>query len=137
MKVDIDMSELSDLAQTLLNDTPKQALAAARKVTNAEGRQVKSRMQAAAPRDRGWLASHIRQKAWTNPDSVASSIYAESLDPEGRPVAFVQEYGTSVMPPQPFAEPAIAPAHESYPTAVLGAIDPFAAPGSDGGGGDG
>lgn len=134
--IDVDVSELSQLAQTLLNESPKQAMAAARKVTTAQGRQVKSRAVAGAPRDRPWLASAIRQKTWTNPDGVAVSIFAEATDPEGRPVAFVVEYGTSRTPPQPFMGPAIDPAHNSYPPAVLAAIDPFAAPGSDGGGGD-
>jgi HK97 gp10 family phage protein len=136
VKVDIDFSELSKLAQELITQTPKQAKAAARKVTTAQGRLVKSRARSAAPKDRPWLAGAIRSKAWNNPDSVATSVYAEATDPEGRPVAFVVEYGTSKMPPQPFMEPAIAPAHESYPAAVLAAIDPFEAPGGDGGGGD-
>lgn len=134
MNVDVDFSELSTLAQELITEAPKQAKAAARKVTTAQGRQVKSRAVAAAPKDRPWLAGAIHQKAWNNPDSVATSVYAEGTDPEGRPVAFVVEYGTSKMPPQPFMDPAIAPAHESYPTAILAAIDPFAAPGDSGGG---
>ena len=136
MKVEIDMSELSALAQTLINETPEQARQAARKVTTTEGRGVKSRMQAAAPRDTGWLAtSGIRMKAWNNPDNVATSIFT-TPNSEGRDEGFYQEYGTSRHAPQAFAEAGIGPAHGSYPTAVLAAIDPFGKASGGGGGGD-
>lgn len=136
MRIEVDMSELSALGRQLIEEAPRQARNAARKVTTAEGRQVKSRAQAAAPRDRGWLAqSGIRSKAWNNPGDVATSIFTVS-DPEGRAVGFYQEYGTSRHPPQAFMEAGIGPAHGTYPPAVLAAIDPFAKPGPTGGGGD-
>lgn len=133
MNVTVDMSELSELAQILINEAPMQAIGAARKVTTAEARKVKARAQAAAPRDRPWLAGAIRQKTWTNPESVAASVFVEGADPEGRAVAFYVEYGTSKAAPQPFMGPAIASSHESYPPAVLAKIDPFGSPGGGGG----
>jgi hypothetical protein len=136
VKVEVDMSELSDLAQTLLNETPKQAMSAAKKVTIAETRAMKSRAQAGAPRDRPWLAQQgIRMKTFTNPNGVAGNVYT-TPDPEGRPVGFFVEYGTSVTPPQAFMEPALTPAESTYPTAVLAAVDPFGSDPGDGGGGD-
>lgn len=126
MKVSIDMSELTDLGQTLLRDAPKQAETAVRAVTIAEGRSVKSRAQANAPRDRPWLAQQgIRMKTWRNPEGPAVNVFTIP-DPEGRDVGFYVEYGTSRMPPQPFMEPALTPAEASYPAAVMAAVDPFA-----------
>lgn len=137
MRVEVDMSELSDLARILMNEAPKQAVSAARRVTQAEGRGVKSRAQANAPKGRPWLSSQgIRMKSFNNPDSVATNVFTVP-DPEGRDVGFYQEYGTSRNPPVGFMQAAIAPAEQSYPPAVLAAIDPFAkAGGDDGGGGD-
>lgn len=136
MKIEVDMSELSDLAQTLLQESPKQAMVAARSVTVAETRAMKSRARAAAPRETGWLASKgIRMKTFTNRDGVAGNVFTVP-NPEGRDVGFYQEYGTSRNPPRGFMAAAVAPAGESYPAAVLAAIEPFEPPGSDGGGGD-
>jgi len=134
VKVEVDMSELSALGRQLIEEAPRQARNAARKVTTVEGRGVKSRMRAAAPRDTGWLAGQgIRSKAWNNPDNVATSIFT-TPNPDGRDEGFYQEYGTSRHPPQAFAEAGIGPAHGSYPPAVLAAIDPFEKPGTDQGG---
>lgn len=136
MKVEIDMSELSDLAQTLLTDTPKQAMRAVKKVTVVETRAMKSRAQAAAPRDRPWLAQQgIRMKTFNNPDGVAGNVYTVP-DPKGRSVGFYVEYGTSRTPPQPFMQPAVTPAEGTYPAAILAAVDPFAGDSGDSGGGD-
>jgi hypothetical protein len=136
VKIEIDMSELTALGRQLVQDAPRQARAAARSATQREGRAVKSRARAGAPRETGWLASQgIRMKSFNNPDNVATNIFTVP-NPKGRDVGFYQEYGTSRNPPVGFMQAAIAPAEQSYPPAVLAAIDPFGAPGSDGGGGD-
>lgn len=134
MKVDIDMSELSELAQTLIRDTPKQAIVAGRGATQKEARGVKSRARAGAPKDTGWLSSQgIRMKSFTNPDNVATNVFTVP-NPEGRDVGFYQEYGTSRNPPVGFMQAAISGAESTYPAAVLAAIEPFEKPGSDSGG---
>jgi len=137
VKVDIDLSELTDLAQTLTRDVPQRAVAAGRRVTQAEARLVKARAQAAAPRGRPWLAtSGIRMKSFTNKGNIATNVFTVP-DPEGRDVGFYEEYGTSRNPPHAFMAAAIAPAEASYPAAVLAAVDPFGAgSGGDAGGGD-
>lgn len=133
MKVEIDMSELSELAQTLMRDTPKQAIVAGRTATQKEGRAVKSRARAGAPRDTGWLAGEgIRMKSFTNPDNVATNVFTVP-NPKGRDVGFYQEYGTSRNPPVGFMQAAISGAESTYPASVLAAIEPFETPGSGGG----
>lgn len=124
MTFEVDMTEVAQLAKDLF-DAPAKAVPVIRKVTQAEARKVKSRAQAAAPRDRPWLAQQgIKQKSFTNEDNIATNVFTVP-DPEGRDVGFYVEYGTSKMPPQPFMEPALAPAETSYPDAVLAAVDPF------------
>jgi hypothetical protein len=125
VKITADFSELERLADDLATNAPRQALDAARKATIAEGALVQSRARDAAPRDRPWLAtSGIRRRSGSVADAVWSYIFTVP-DPEGRPVGFFVEYGTSVMPPQAFMEPAAAPAEQTFPVAVLAAIDPF------------
>lgn len=131
MKVEIDMSELTDFAE-LLEQAPKQAKAAVRRAVVKEGRAAKSRAIAAAPRGRPWLSSHIRSKTWTNPDSVAVSIFADLYDERGRAVAVFVEHGTSVMPPNPFMRTAIAPAESTLGPAVLAEVDPLSTDTSEG-----
>lgn len=132
MKVTIDTSELSDLAQTLIKEAPQQAARAAHTVTVAQSGQVQTRARAAAPRDRPWLASQgIKRKAGKDAGGSWAIIYTIP-DPRGRAVGFYVEYGTSRMAPQPFMTPAVAPAQASYPAALAAAIDPF---GGAGGGG--
>ena len=136
MKIDIDTSELSAFARQLINDAPKQAEQAVRQATIAEGRAMKSRAIAGAPRDTGWLAATgVRMKTWKNRDGVAVNVFTIP-NSEGRNEGFYQEYGTSRHAPQPFLLPAVIPAESSYPAAVLAAVNPLEKPGGDGGGGD-
>lgn len=124
MRVEVDMSELTEFGK-LLEQAPKQAMAAVRRAVVKEGRAAKSRAVAGAPRDRPWLASHIRSKTWTNPDSVAVSVFAELYDDRGRPVAVFVEHGTSEMAPNPFMTNAVAPAESTLGPAVLAEVDPL------------
>lgn len=130
MKVVADFSELQALADTLGGDAPEQATAAVRKVAIAEGTAVQARAKAAAPRDRPWLASSgIRRRSGSSGDAAWSYVFT-AADPEGRPSGFFVEYGTSVMPPQPFMGPAAVASEQTFPAAVLAAIDPFRAAGA-------
>lgn len=126
MNVDIDMTEILDLADDLENVAPKQMMNAVRAVTRAETTQVRSRAQAAAPKDRPWLSTGagIRQSMRTYGDAIVGSVYSPP-DPRGRPVAVFVVYGTAVMPPQDFITPAITPAESTYPSAVLAAVEPL------------
>jgi hypothetical protein len=125
VQASIDMSELTEMGRALVNSAPEQARAGAKKATVAEGRNVKSRASAGAPKDRPWLSTHIRMRTWNNPDSVAVNVFAEMFDPEGRPVAVFVEHGTSVMAPQPFMMPAGMPSESALPAAIAAAVDPF------------
>lgn len=125
--IDIDVTEILKLADDLENVAPKQMKNAVRKVTRAETAQVRSRAQAAAPKDRPWLSTTqgIRKSMRTYGDAIVGSVFS-TPDPEGRPVAVFVVYGTSVMPPQDFITPAISPSESTYPPAVLAAIEPLA-----------
>jgi HK97 gp10 family phage protein len=135
MKIDIDMSELSDLAEELIKVAPERAHSAAHSVTKAESAATQTRAKTAAPRDRPWLATQgIRRKSGKDAQGAWSIVYTIP-DPRGRSVAFYVEYGTSRMPPQPFMTPAIEPAHTSYPAALSEAVDPFGGDSKGAGGG--
>lgn len=125
--VDIDVSELLDLAHDLETVAPKQMLNAVRTVVRAERNQVRSRAQAGAPKDRPWLstAAGLKISMRTYSDAVVGSVYSPP-DPEGRPVAVFVVYGTAVMAPQDFLTPAMSPAESTFPPAVLAAIEPLA-----------
>lgn len=120
----LDTSEMSKLAQDLAKASePKQkeARAAVQKI----GRQVKSRAQAAAPRDRPWLATTgIHVKTWSTPQGVHVDIFT-GMDERGVNVGFLAEYGTSDMPPQPFLTPQTGWAAGEVEAALAKIVDPF------------
>jgi HK97 gp10 family phage protein len=123
MRVDVDMSELADLGKTL-GESAAQAMTAVHSATLAEGKQVHARAKAGAPRDRPWLVTGIRRK--TRREANGSSVNVYTIpDPRGRTVAFYVEYGTATTAPQPFMQPAVAPALETYPAAIAKVVDPF------------
>lgn len=123
--IDIDVSEILDLADDLENIAPKQMKNAVRSVISPETAQVRDRARAGAPKDRPWLgtAKAIRKSMRTYPDAIVGSVYS-GPDPRGRPVAVFVVYGTSRMPPQDFITPAMAAA-EGFPGKVLAALEPF------------
>jgi HK97 gp10 family phage protein len=126
VNIDIDVTELLDLAGDLENIAPKQMRNAMRAVTKAETAQVLSRARAGAPKDRPWLAGPgLRKSMRTYGDAVVGSVYSPP-DPEGRPVAVFVVYGTSKMAPQDFITPAMSPSEATYPPAILAAIEPLA-----------
>lgn len=137
--IDIDVSEILDLASDLENIAPKQMKNAVRTVVRAETTAMRSRAQAGAPKDRPWLSTGagIKKSMRTYGDAIVGSVYSPP-DPEGRPVAVFVVYGTSVMAPQDFITPAITPAESTFPPAVLAAIEPLSgSAGPDVGDGDG
>ncbi len=135
MNVDLDMSEVLDLANDLENVAPKQMKNAVHRVVRAETTQVRSRAQAGAPKDRPWLSTGagIKQSLRTYGDAIVGSVYSPP-DPEGRPVAVFVVYGTYKMAPQDFITPAMSPAEGTFPPAVLAAIDPLSGSAGPGGG---
>lgn len=131
--IEIDVSEIEQLETDLRTKAVAQMRSAARKVTATELKALQDRAKANAPRDRPWLATQgIRRKTRSDSQSVSGDVFTVS-DPEGRPVGFFVEFGTSKVPPQPFMLPAVAPAQQSYPDAISRAIDPLT---TSGGGGD-
>jgi len=134
--VDIDMSEVFDLADDLLNVAPKQVVNASRQVIRSERTAVRGRIRSGAPKDRPWLANSWRTSMRTYPDAVVGSVFS-TPDPEGRMVAVFVVYGTAVMAPQDFITPAMTPTEATLGPAILAALDPLSgSPGSDGGGDD-
>ncbi len=134
MNIDIDVSEILELANDLANVAPKQMKNAVRRVVRAETAQVRSRAQAGAPKDRPWLSTGgIQQSLRTYGDAIVGSVYSPP-DPEGRPVAVFVVYGTSKMAPQDFITPAMSPAEGTFPPAVLAAIEPLSGSAGQGGG---
>lgn len=129
---DLDVSEILKLANDLENVAPKQMLAAAKKVTVKETKALHDRAKSAAPRDRPWLATQgLKRSVKRYPDAVVGTVYGVS-DPRGRPVAFFAIYGSATAAPDDFLAEAAAPSRNSYPDAVLDAMDPLS--GSSGGG---
>lgn len=136
--IEIDVAEITQLEQDLRTKAVAQMKTAARRVTVTELKALQDRAKSLAPRDRPWLATQgIRRKTRSDASSVSGDVFTVS-DPEGRPVGFFVEFGTSKMPPQPFMLPAVAPAEQSYPEAISRAIDPLTTSGGGGGvdGGD-
>lgn len=131
--IEIDVTEVEKLREDLITKAVPQMRTAVRRVTVSELKALQDRAKGLAPRDRPWLATQgIRRKTRSDSTSVSGDVFTVS-DPEGRPVGFYVEYGTSKMPPQPFILPAVAPAEQSYPEAISRAIDPLT---TTGGGGD-
>lgn len=133
--IDIDVSEILDLAHDLETVAPKQMKNAVRKVTRAETAQVRSRMAAGAPKDRPWLAGSFKVSLRTYSDAIVGSAYS-TPDERGRPVAVFVVYGTADTAPQDFITPAMSPTEGTFPPAVLAAIEPLSGSGGGGGGGD-
>lgn len=133
--IDIDMSEILELAHDLETVAPKQMKNAVRKVVRAERDQVRSRIQAGAPKDRPWLAGSFKVSLSTYPDAIVGSVYS-TPDPEGRMVAVFVVYGTADTAPQDFITPAMSPAEGTFPPAVLAAIEPLSGSSGGGDGGD-
>lgn len=134
--IDIDMSEILELAHDLETIAPKQVVNAGRQVVRSERDEVRGRIRAGAPKDRPWLAGSWRASMRTYSDAIVGSVFS-TPDPEGRMVAVFVIYGTSKMPPQDFLTPAMTPAEASFPPAVLAAIDPLSGDPGPSGGDDG
>jgi len=114
--------DLASLA-TSLRRAGAGVVAAAAKATQAQGEIVAQQARGSAPRDRPWLAnSGIRVSSGSASDAAWSYVFT-TTDPEGRPSGFFVEYGTSVMPPQPFLTPAAATASASFPAALTAALE--------------
>lgn len=127
MTVEFDLTEVDGIAHLILA-APALANEAAYRAAQKVGHEVKRRAQAAAPRDRPWLATDgIRMKSWRFAIGSHVDVYT-TPDPEGRPVGFFVEYGTADTPPNPFLSSQMAWAADKFHEAVLAAIDPLKEP---------
>lgn len=110
-----DVSELLRLAADLERSSGRLGRDGAR-VVRQEAESVKRTMQAAAPVRTGELRDSISVEAF---GSGRSGSMSAVIGPTGaQRYAFYQEFGTSRMPPQPFAEPSARAAESSFPAAV-------------------
>lgn len=110
-EVTFDTSELSALAAEFVKAgvlAPK----VVDKIVGATAREVRDDMRSSAPRDSGELVGSIRVRA--------AGRGAREVRAEARHAVFV-EYGTSVMPPQPFVGPAADRADRLLADRVLAA----------------
>lgn len=100
MRIEVDFSELEGVAR-LLDIAPKEATDVAHEVTKELANDMLRGAKADAPRDRPWLALHgYRMKTWRDRRGTHTDVMGVP-DPEGRPVPFVVEYGTTDTPPNP------------------------------------
>lgn len=108
-----DVSELLALAATLERSSGRLGRDGAQ-VVRKEAESVKRNMQANAPVRSGELRGSIKV------DSVGSGRGGSmsATISAGTRYAFFQEFGTSRMAPQPFAEPAARQAEASFPSAL-------------------
>lgn len=91
MKIDVDVSELVKLAADLQADAALASGAVERQVA-ASTEQLYNQAVASAPVDTGELRSSIRRDV----AGLARRVWSPVRQ------GFFQEYGTSVMPPQPW-----------------------------------
>lgn len=125
MNFTIDASELNDLARDLAKAGDDHVNADARKVTQGVARRVKQAAQAAAPRDRPWLATQgIHQKTWADSSGVHVDVFT-GIDARGVNVGLHVEYGTSDTAPQPFLTPQTLWAGPELVRQLTAIVDPF------------
>ena len=125
--VDIDFSEVDHLAK-IIEAAPEQASKIAGVAGSVIGAKVKSAASAAAPIDRPWLStSGIKVRSWKFKQSSHTDIYTIE-DDRGINVGFLQEYGTSEEPPQPFLTPQMEWAAGAYEEAIVAGLEPLGGP---------
>lgn len=124
---DIDLSEVAHLAQ-IIAAAPEQASKVAIAAGAGVGAKVKAAAQAEAPIDRPWLStSGIKARTWKFKQSSHTDIYTIE-DDRGINVGFLQEYGTSTEPPQPYLTHQLDWAGPAYEEAIVAGLEPLAGP---------
>ena len=96
----IDTSELTRFAAELAA-APVKLAAGLEPVVEHSAERFAARARADAPKDRPWLSTPEGIQVLAG-DDPGSKVVATGLDPRGNPVGMLQEFGTSVMAPQPF-----------------------------------
>lgn len=114
MSIEVDVSELTDLARDLGAAGPKVKKASSASLTKI-ARQVRDDARAAAPVDTGALKDSIKILGGADWRIVRSDL---------RYSAFV-EFGTSDTPPQPYLWPQARRAQESLTEAIERDSDPL------------
>ena len=125
--VDIDLSEVADLAR-ILEEAPEQAANVAHQAGIAVGAVMQAGAKAAAPRDSGDLASKgIRRRTWKSKEGSHTDVFTVPVESGGklRNVGFFVEYGTSVIPPNPFLSSQMVSGAPAYEAAIVAGLDPL------------
>ena len=125
--VDIDLSEVADLAR-ILEEAPEQAANVAHQAGIAVGAVMQAGAKAAAPRDSGDLASKgIRRRTWKSKEGSHTDVFTVPVESGGklRNVGFFVEYGTSVIPPNPFLSSQMVAGAPAFEAAIIAGLDPL------------
>lgn len=124
MTIEFDTSEVRKIA-ALLKAAPDEVADAVFDAGLQVAERVRDAARQKAPKDRPWLSrAGIQAKAWRDGHNSHADIFTVP-DPEGRPVGFFVEYGTSDTPPQPFLSPQMRWAAPAFRAAVTKALDPL------------
>ena len=128
MAVDFDLRELDGMAVLLLR-SPAAAEDAAWEAGKAVGAEIKTRALAALVDadlvDRPWASRKgVAVRSWRHKGSSHVDVFS-TIDPEGRPVGFFLEYGTTTRPPVPFLSSQMAWAADAYHEAIIANLKPL------------
>lgn len=125
--VEFDLSEVQHLAD-ILAGAGAQADRVAEAAGLAVGEKVLIAAKGAAPKGRPWLAeSGIVIRPWV--EKNASHTDVVTIDDEREVnVGFEQEYGNSMMAPQPFLTPQMAWAAPMFHRAIVVGVEPLGGP---------
>ena len=126
--VDIDLSEVADLAR-ILEEAPEQAAKVAHEAGITVGTVMQAGAKAAAPRASGDLATKgIRRRTWKSKDGSHTDVFTVPVESGGklRNVGFFVEYGTSVIPPNPFLSSQMVAGAPAFEAAIIAGLDPLA-----------
>lgn len=125
--VDIDLSEVADLAR-ILDEAPEQAARVAHEAGIAVGAVMQAGAKAAAPRDSGDLATKgIRRRTWRTKQGSHTDVFTVPVESGGklRNVGFFVEYGTSKIPPNPFLSSQMTAGAPAFEAAIIAGLDPL------------
>jgi len=122
--VDIDLSEVADLAR-ILEEAPEQAAKVAHEAGITVGTAMQAGAKAAANEDTGWLRSKgIRRRTWKSKEGSHTDVFTIPND-EGVNVGFHHEYGNSTTPPTGFLSSQMVAGAPAYEAAIVAGLDPL------------
>lgn len=128
MAVDFDLTEIDGVAHLILS-SPAAAEEAAWEAGKAVGAQIKTRALASLVEedlvDRPWMSRKgVAVRSWRHKGSSHVDVFT-TIDPEGRPLGFFLEYGTTTRPPVPFLSGQMTWAADAYHEAILAGLEPL------------